>query len=111
MGSAQRLQQQYGGVVVLKGAGTLVSAGQQEPIALCSEGNPGMASGGMGDVLTGVIAALHAQGHSAAEAALMGVALHATAADRAAAQGERGLLASDLMPEIRTLMIPVAASQ
>ncbi len=110
MESVQRLQQQFGGVVVLKGAGTLVCVGEDEPVTVCSEGNPGMASGGMGDVLTGVIAALHAQGHSAAEAARMGVALHAAAADRAAQQGERGLLATDLMPEIRALMIPLAAS-
>ena len=110
MASVQRLQQQFGGVAILKGAGTLVAAGTDKPISVCSEGNPGMASGGMGDVLTGVIAAFHAQGHSAAEAARMGVALHAAAADRAAQQGERGLLAADLMPEIRALMIPVAAS-
>ncbi len=110
LASVQKLQQRYGGVVVLKGAGSLVCAGEGEPLAVCSEGNPGMASGGMGDVLTGVIAALLAQGHSAADAARMGVSLHAAAADRAAVQGENGLLAGDLMPEIRSLMIPATAS-
>ncbi len=111
LASVQRLRQQYGGVTVLKGAGTLVAAGTDEPVAVCSEGNPGMASGGMGDVLTGVVASLLAQGHSAADAARMGVALHAAAADRAAVQGERGLLAGDLMPEIRALLITGAKSQ
>ncbi len=109
--SVQRLQQRYGGVALLKGAGTLVAAGTDELVAVCSEGNPGMASGGMGDVLTGVIASLLAQGHSAADAARMGVALHAAAADRAAVQGEWGLLAGDLMPEIRALLITGAKSQ
>ena len=55
------LQQSYGGIAVLKGAGTLI-AGPVGPISVCSGGNPGMASGGMGDVLTGIIAGLLAQG-------------------------------------------------
>jgi len=63
-----------------------------------------MASGGMGDVLTGVIAALMAQGTPADRAASLGVCLHAEAADIAAAAGQRGLLASDLLPIIRRLI-------
>jgi len=97
------LQQQYGGVVVLKGVGTLV-VDQDGAVSLCDVGNPGMASGGMGDVLTGVISALIAQGLSLADAAKFGVWLHASAADRAAVAGERGLLASDLMPHLRRLV-------
>ena len=63
-----------------------------------------MASGGMGDILTGVIAGLMAQGYSLIDAAKLGVTIHATAGDRAALAGEKGLLASDLMPYIRELM-------
>jgi len=96
------LQQKYGGVAVLKGAGTVVIDAAGE-VTVCSEGNPGMASGGMGDVLTGVIASLLAQGCSLAEAARQGVCLHAHAADVAAQDGQRGLLASDLFPVMRQL--------
>ncbi len=93
----------YGGVCVLKGAGTLVQAAGRAPW-VCSLGNPGMASGGMGDVLTGILAGLVAQGLALPEAAWMGVSLHAAAADAAASEGERGLLASDLMPWLRRLI-------
>lgn len=94
------MQQRYGGVLVLKGAGTLV-INADASIHLCSAGNPGMASGGMGDVLTGTIAGLLAQGLSLDDAAQCGVYIHALAGDRAAKEGVRGLLATDLMPHIR----------
>jgi NAD(P)H-hydrate epimerase len=97
--AARRLQQEYGGVIVLKGAGTLIVS--TKGIAICPAGNPGMASGGMGDVLTGIITALLAQGLGLAEAAETGVWLHAHAADLAAVDGERGLLASDLIAHLR----------
>ncbi len=71
-------------------------------------GNPGMGSGGMGDLLTGVIAALIAQGCSAWDAARIGTGLHARAGDVAARQGERGLLASDLLEPLRTLVNGIA---
>lgn len=103
--AVRRLQQQYGGVVLLKGAGTLVSDGKT--IWLCQEGNPGMASGGMGDLLSGIIAALWGQGLSPATAAWVGVCVHGEAADIAARDGERGMLASDLLPFIRRLVNPV----
>ena len=100
------LQQSYGGIAILKGAGTLI-AGPEGPIALCHGGNPGMASGGMGDVLTGIIAGLVAQGIKLQEAACLGVCLHAAAGDAAAkAAGERGLLATDLMSWVRRLANP-----
>lgn len=100
-----RLQKRYGGVCVLKGAGTLI--GSSERIAVCTAGNPGMASGGMGDVLSGLIAGLMAQGLSGARAAELGVCLHAAAADRAAAvRGERGLLATDLFDHLQQLINP-----
>lgn len=101
--TAIALQQKYGGVLVLKGAGSVVVDPAGE-IAICSEGNPGMASGGMGDVLTGVIAGLVAQGCSLTEAARQGVCLHAHAADLAAQEGQRGLLGSDLFPVLRQLL-------
>jgi NAD(P)H-hydrate epimerase len=68
-----------------------------------------MASGGMGDLLTGVIAALLAQGLDAWEAACLGVGLHARAGDAAAEEGERGLIASDLLEPIRRLLNENAA--
>jgi NAD(P)H-hydrate repair Nnr-like enzyme with NAD(P)H-hydrate dehydratase domain len=92
----------------LKGAGSLVATSNDMP-ELCDQGNPGMASAGMGDVLSGVIGGLLAQfrtqGISLAEAAKLGVCLHAMAADRAAAKkGERGMIATDLLPYLRQLM-------
>ncbi len=104
--AAGDLQRRFGGAVVLKGAGTLIEGEGHRPPAVCSEGNPGMATGGMGDLLTGIIAALMAQGFGPEEAATLGVCLHAAAADRAAARGERGMLASDLLPHLRTLLNP-----
>ncbi len=90
------IQARYDGVAVLKGSGTLIASDQD--IAVSNTGNPGMASGGMGDVLSGVIAGLVAQGLSLKEAAQQGVYLHGLAGDRATEHyGERGLLASDLM--------------
>jgi ADP-dependent NAD(P)H-hydrate dehydratase / NAD(P)H-hydrate epimerase len=89
-------------VVVLKGNGTLVCG--DGALLLSDYGNPGMASGGMGDVLTGVIAALLAQGLAPLVAAALGVCLHGAAADGAAAHGMRGLAASDLAPVMRGLL-------
>ena len=121
--AARALQLRYGGVVVLKGAGTLVAG--PEGMALCPYGNPGMASGGMGDVLSGMLGALLAQGlpeEGAAElggmegavklglmerAARLGVLVHALAADLAVREtGERGLLAADLASYARILVNP-----
>jgi NAD(P)H-hydrate epimerase len=98
--AAAELHARYGGVIVLKGAGTLILGAAGIP-HICAAGNPGMASGGMGDVLTGVIAALLAQGWSLSEAATLGVRLHAAAAERAAESGERGLLAGDVVEQLR----------
>jgi NAD(P)H-hydrate epimerase len=93
----------FGGVCVLKGAGTLVASLYDGVVSVCDRGNPGMASGGMGDVLTGIIAGLRAQGLISPVAARLGVWLHAAAGDDAAASsGEIGMLASDLFPHIRS---------
>ncbi|AMA47330.1 NAD(P)H-hydrate dehydratase [Pseudomonas alabamensis] len=101
-GAARALAQRYGVVCVLKGAGTLVAdpAGR---LARCDHGHPAMAGAGLGDVLTGVLAALMAQGLEAWAAACLGVWLHARAGERLGQQG-RGLAASDLIPVIRTLL-------
>jgi len=99
------LQDRFGGVVVLKGSATLISAASGVPW-FCASGNPGMASPGMGDVLTGIIASLLAQGLDAEAAAAVGVEVHARAGDRVAASGERGLMASDLMSELRGVINP-----
>lgn len=103
--AASEIQAKYGGVVVLKGAGTIIASARG--IWLAAVGNPGMAVGGMGDVLSGVLGALLAQGLSAETAACLGVCLHGDAADLAAnGSGQRGLLPTDLIPHIRKLINP-----
>jgi ADP-dependent NAD(P)H-hydrate dehydratase / NAD(P)H-hydrate epimerase len=105
-GAARALCERYGAIVVLKGAGSLVFA-PGERGRVVDAGNPGMASGGMGDLLTGVVAGLRGQGLTGYAAASAGALLHALAGDRAAAEaGGRGLLASDLLPWLRRLANP-----
>ena len=100
LAALDRLVERYHGTVVLKGAGTLVGAPGRIP-ALCEQGNPGMATAGMGDVLTGTIAGILAQCRDTWLAARVGVLVHAMAGDAAARTGERGLLAGDLARELR----------
>lgn len=103
--AARELARRYNAVAVLKGAGSLIASG--ESLWVCTAGNPGMAVGGMGDVLTGVIASLCGQGLSVENAARLGVYVHARAGDAAAAGGgERGLLPSDLFATLRPLVNP-----
>ncbi len=103
--SARRLVERYGGVVVLKGAGTIIA--QDSAIAIADVGNPGMATGGMGDVLSGIIGGLMAQKAALFDAACAGCVIHGAAADSVAAQyGERGLLATDLLPAIPKYVNP-----
>ncbi|MEO7066629.1 MAG: NAD(P)H-hydrate dehydratase [Rhodanobacter sp.] len=108
--AARELSRRYAAVVVLKGAGSLIAAADGR-IDVCPWGNPGMASGGMGDLLTGIVAALLAQGCDAWQAACLGVGLHARAGDAAAQAGERGLLASDLLAPLRMLSNPAAQNE
>jgi hydroxyethylthiazole kinase-like uncharacterized protein yjeF len=103
--AAGAIYRQFGGVCVLKGLGTVVHDGEGPP-GIISSGNPGLSSGGSGDVLTGVIAGLLAQGMTLGQAARCGSYLHGAAADKAAQTGERCLLASDLMPWLRRLANP-----
>ncbi len=97
--SLERLIDRYHGTIVLKGAGTLVGTANRIP-GLCERGNPGMATAGTGDVLTGAIAGILAQCGDTTLAARVGVLVHAMAGDAAARSGERGLLASDLTREL-----------
>lgn len=104
LASAVQLADRYQAVVLLKGQGTVI-ASPCGKLAICTDGNPGMASGGMGDVLTGIITALLAQGMSPWDATCYGACVHSAAADLAVeTSGVRGLLASDLMGYIRELV-------
>ncbi|KLJ00304.1 bifunctional ADP-dependent NAD(P)H-hydrate dehydratase/NAD(P)H-hydrate epimerase [Luteimonas sp. FCS-9] len=106
--AVRRLAADTGAVVVLKGAGTLVCAPGGTPW-LVAAGNPGMATGGMGDALTGTIAALRAQGLDGESAAACGALLHGAAGDVAACTGgERGLLPVDLIAALRPLANPAS---
>src|SRR6185295_19854207 len=97
---ARALAAERGAIVVLKGART-VTAEPDGRVWINTTGNPGLASGGTGDVLAGVIGSLLAQGYPAAEAARLGVFLHGFAADRLAPSGVAGMLASDVVAELR----------
>ncbi len=101
--AARAICKRYGGVCVLKGAGTLIVDADSVP-ALCDKGNPGMATAGMGDILSGVIGGLLAQQVPVGDAAKLGVYLHAMAGDLAAKEGERGMIATDLLPYLRRLV-------
>lgn len=105
LSAIRELRRRWGGVAVLKGAGSLIAG--PRGVGVCPYGNPGMASGGMGDVLSGLLGALIAQGLELETAARVGVVLHAQAADAAAREsGERGLLAGDLACYARSLANP-----
>ncbi len=99
LAALDRLIERYHGTIVLKGAGTLVGTANRTP-GLCERGNPGMATAGTGDVLTGAVAGILAQCHDTSLAARVGVLVHAMAGDAAARGGERGLLASDVSREL-----------
>ena len=105
LSAIDELSNKYGGTVVLKGAGSLVSSQGGSPW-ISTAGNPGMASPGMGDVLTGVVAAFLAQGLSLEQASTFGVEIHARAGDLASRTGQRGLIASDVLRELRPLVNP-----
>ncbi len=96
-------------VLVLKGAGTVVADGQQ--LYANTTGNPGMATGGAGDCLTGVLAALLAQGLEPFAAAQLGVFVHGLAGDIARDQnGEVGLIAVDIVDSLPDAFEQLAAT-
>ena len=102
--AVRAISARYNASVILKGAGSLV-ASSDGLIGLVTDGNPGMATGGMGDVLSGILGGLLAQGLSTHDAARLGAVVHACAADLAAEdQGQRGLLATDLIPYLGQLL-------
>lgn len=107
LGAVAALRQRYGGVALLKGAHTLVS-GSGKPPWVIDAGNPGMATAGMGDVLTGLLAGLWAQFPEAEPENLAATAafVHATAGDRAAEGGRRGMIAGDLLAALREELNP-----
>lgn len=97
------LHARFSGVIILKGAGTLIYDGTT--LYMCQNGNPGMASGGMGDALSGILGGLLAQGFDPSRAAQLGVLIHALAADLSTQEtGEYGLLATDLINPLRKLL-------
>lgn len=97
---AQEFARSYGIYLVLKGARTII-AGPSGMAAINGSGNPGMASGGMGDVLTGIITSLLGQGYSAWDACRLGVFIHGYAADMVAEEkGEIGINATDVLEKI-----------
>ncbi|HEY2597841.1 MAG TPA: ADP/ATP-dependent (S)-NAD(P)H-hydrate dehydratase, partial [Candidatus Dormibacteraeota bacterium] len=104
VGTARKAAKEWGAVVVLKGARTIVA----HPDGRTSEDPheiPALATGGTGDVLSGIIGGLLAQGSSPYEAAVTGVYIHAAAGRRLSQRlGESGLLASDLLLEIPVVM-------
>ena len=105
--AAAKIQKKFNATVVLKGSGTVIchKSGGTQKWGICDSGNPGMATGGMGDVLTGIIAGLLAQGLTLKEAAEAGVDLHAKAADQASLEfGEAGLTPSDVINELKYLL-------
>lgn len=103
--AAKALQSKFGSVIVLKGAGTVI-VDKAQRISVMAGGYPGLATGGTGDVLAGVIGALIAQGMSVLEASELAVCVHAIAASKEQRKGIRGMIASDLLPNIRSLLNP-----
>lgn len=100
--AATLLQQRYGGVVVLKGAGTIIVS--KDDVVVHPGGIPALATAGTGDVLAGLIGGLLAQKLSLMQAAMLGVSVHAQAALIEQSFGERGMIASDLLLHIRSLL-------
>ena len=105
--SLNKLVKKFGGTVVLKGNNTLVGGSNQIPY-LVRSGNPGMASAGMGDLLTGVIAGLLGQFENIDYQLLAAIAanVHANAGDLAVEDGERGLIATDLFKHLKQQLNP-----
>jgi NAD(P)H-hydrate epimerase len=108
LGSARSLAKRTGAVIVLKGHRTLV-ADPEGRVAINSRGNPGMATGGTGDVLTGVVGAFLARGLDGDAASRLAVFVHGDAGDRAASElGQEGLIASDIVQRLTTSLRELA---
>jgi NAD(P)H-hydrate epimerase len=110
LGAVRELAHRYGGIAVLKGSCSLIAQADETAAdcpAVCDYGNPGMATAGMGDVLAGVVGAAIGQFGFSRQSIEAAVLVHALAGDDAARDGERGLLASDLMPHLRRRVNPL----
>jgi len=105
--SLKKLIEKYGGVTLLKGNNTLIGAEEEIPFVVTA-GNPGMSTAGMGDLLTGIIAALSSQFKEVNPKTLTALAayIHALAGDQAAKSGERGIIATDLFKELKHIINP-----
>jgi len=104
LAAINELHDLLGGVIVLKGSGTLILS-EINQAEICNAGNPGMATAGMGDVLSGIIAGFAAQNIPLKDAAKLGVLVHAIAGDLSASKkGERGMIASDLISTLREVL-------
>jgi NAD(P)H-hydrate epimerase len=106
---ARSLAKTYGVVVVLKGAGTVI-AQPDGKLFINRTGNSGMAAGGMGDVLTGLIAGFICQGYDCGQAAQLGVYIHGATADRLAEKRGFGYLASEVMDEVPEALAALLAT-
>ncbi|THB66292.1 MAG: NAD(P)H-hydrate dehydratase [Gammaproteobacteria bacterium] len=107
--SCRELSKKYGAITILKGAGTIISSALFSDIfnaefLVLNNGNPGMATAGMGDLLSGIIAGLCGQTDELYKAAIAAAWIHSEAADIAAKGGSAGMIASDLLPQIRKLI-------
>lgn len=99
-----KIQEKYNAVVLLKGPGTLISS-QDQSFKLCPYGNPAMATAGMGDILSGIIGGLLAQGLDRQQATELGCCLHSAAADElVSTSGYRGVTATDILPWVKKLL-------
>jgi len=107
IGSLQKLADSFSGTIVLKGNNTLIGSSNEMPY-LITVGNPGMASAGMGDLLTGIIAGLLGQFKDIDQGLVSAVAayIHGSSGDLAAEQGERGLIATDLFRHLQQCLNP-----
>jgi hydroxyethylthiazole kinase-like uncharacterized protein yjeF len=103
LAALRSLGERYGGVIVLKGAGTLIGASGEVP-RLCTQGNPGMSVPGMGDVLTGAVAGFLAQCERPFDATAAAVYAHGVAGDHCARAGLRGMLAQEVAQELRVVL-------
>jgi NAD(P)H-hydrate epimerase len=102
--AVKKMAKKYHAQVLLKGTGSLVCVSANSTIGVCTAGNPGMATGGMGDVLSGIIGGLLAQGVNHNHCLALATCLHAEAADMAAKGRQRSLLPSDLFKPLRRLI-------
>jgi len=102
--AVKKMAKKYHAQVLLKGTGSLVCVSANSTIGVCTAGNPGMATGGMGDVLSGIIGGLLAQGVNHNHCLALATCLHSEAADMAAKGRQRSLLPSDLFKPLRRLI-------